>query len=201
MRRITDPDGGGSNPSVRASSSREQPCCTNCLRCRARLLRPENEPGPSITRDGRRSWLSSASPPALLIHTVSPRSSTDRAPSFYLGTVRVRVLPRAPSLQSQCVHVAQWTRAEASEASGCAFESRRGLHFDNDMSTNGELAERQGTAVLTRRDLRVGQVRLLHSPPSLTHLFLDDHHDRSSRRLHQSVDLGHVKPEDDGALR
>src|SRR6266545_3199389 len=29
----------------------------------------------------------------------------------------------------------------------------------------GELAERQGTAVLTRRDLRVGQVRLLHSPP------------------------------------
>ena len=94
-------------------------------------------------------------------------------PSFYLGTVRVRVLPRVPSLQY--VHVAQWTRAEASEASGCAFESRRGLHFDNDMSTNGELAERQGTAVLTRRDLRVGQVRLLHSPPSLTHLFLDDH--------------------------
>ena len=33
------------------------------------------------------------------------------------------------------------------------------------MTTNGELAERQGTAVLTRRDLRVGQVRLLHSPP------------------------------------
>jgi hypothetical protein len=33
------------------------------------------------------------------------------------------------------------------------------------LSTNGELAERQGTAVLTRRDLRVGQVRLLHSPP------------------------------------
>lgn len=30
---------------------------------------------------------------------------------------------------------------------------------------HGELAERQGTAVLTRRDLRVGQVRLLHSPP------------------------------------
>ena len=29
----------------------------------------------------------------------------------------------------------------------------------------GELAERQGTAMLTRRDLRVGQVRLLHSPP------------------------------------
>jgi hypothetical protein len=29
----------------------------------------------------------------------------------------------------------------------------------------GELAERQGIAVLTRRDLRVGQVRLLHSPP------------------------------------
>lgn len=30
----------------------------------------------------------------------------------------------------------------------------------------GELAERQGIAVLTRRDLRVGQVRLLHSPPN-----------------------------------
>ena len=36
-----------------------------------------------------------------------PRSSTDRAPSFYLGTVRVRVLPRAPPLQPLCVHVAQ----------------------------------------------------------------------------------------------
>lgn len=29
----------------------------------------------------------------------------------------------------------------------------------------GELAERQGIAVLTRRDRKVGQVRLLHSPP------------------------------------
>ena len=36
-----------------------------------------------------------------------------------------------------------------------------------ELSTNGELAERQGTAVLTRRDLRVGQVRLLHSPPTI----------------------------------
>jgi hypothetical protein len=31
--------------------------------------------------------------------------------------------------------------------------------------TFGELAERQGIAVLTRRDRKVGQVRLLHSPP------------------------------------
>ena len=31
----------------------------------------------------------------------------------------------------------------------------------------GGLAERQGTALLTRRDLRVGQVRLLHPPPYL----------------------------------
>jgi hypothetical protein len=30
----------------------------------------------------------------------------------------------------------------------------------------GELAERQGIAVLTRRDRKVGQVRLLHSPPN-----------------------------------
>jgi hypothetical protein len=32
------------------------------------------------------------------------------------------------------------------------------------ISNYGELAERQGIAMLTRRDLRVGQVRLLHSP-------------------------------------
>src|SRR5205085_11917988 len=50
-------------------------------------------------------------------------------------------------------------RAEASEASGCAFDSRRGPHF-------GELAERQGIAVLTRRDRKVAQVRSLHSPPA-----------------------------------
>jgi hypothetical protein len=33
---------------------------------------------------------------------------------------------------------------------------------------SGELAERQGIAVLTRRDRKVGQVRLLHSPPNLS---------------------------------
>jgi hypothetical protein len=69
----------------------------------------------------------------------------------------------SPARNFTHVHVAQWIRVEASEASGCAFESRRGLHHH--MSKFGELAERQGTAVLTRRDLRVGQVRLLHSPP------------------------------------
>ena len=31
-----------------------------------------------------------------------------------------------PAPGSRLVHVAQWNRAEASEASGCAFESRRG---------------------------------------------------------------------------
>jgi hypothetical protein len=36
---------------------------------------------------------------------------------------------------------------------------------ESPITTYGELAERQGIAVLTRRDLRVGQVRLLHSPP------------------------------------
>src|SRR5271154_1278512 len=33
------------------------------------------------------------------------------------------------------------------------------------ITTYGELAERQGIALLTRRDLRVGQVLLLHPPP------------------------------------
>src|ERR1700692_4360142 len=36
---------------------------------------------------------------------------------------------------------------------------------ESSITKYGELAERQGIAVLTRRDLRVGQVRLLHSPP------------------------------------
>ena len=42
--------------------------------------------------------------------------------------------------------------------------ARRGVSGD-DTRDNGGLAERQGTALLTRRDLRVGQVRLLHPPP------------------------------------
>jgi hypothetical protein len=33
-------------------------------------------------------------------------------------------------------------------------------------SLYGELAERQGIAVLTRRDRKVAQVRSLHSPPT-----------------------------------
>ena len=37
---------------------------------------------------------------------------------------------------------------------------------ESSFTKSGELAERQGIAVLTRRDLRVGQVRLLHSPPT-----------------------------------
>jgi hypothetical protein len=191
MRRITDPDGGCSNPSVRASLSPDQPCCTNCLRngvgcgrwshiagsrgaCCTSSTRSSARGESRATLTRERAARSVHRFAARTRHSaVSPRSSTDRAPSFYLGTVRVQVLPRAPSLQAQCVHVAQWTRAEASEASGCAFESRRGLHFDKQrvfnngaLWANGELAERQGTAVLTRRDLRVGQVRLLHSPPT-----------------------------------
>ena len=35
------------------------------------------------------------------------------------------------------------------------------------MALSGELAERQGIAVLTRRDRKVAQVRSLHSPPTL----------------------------------
>ena len=158
-----------------------------------------------ITRNGGRSR-SLASPLALLIHAIGPRSSTDRAPSFYPGTVRVRVLPRAPTTVK--IHHLDSMRPRSSmDQSGGVRSLRlrvriapwtplRQWHVDK-----RRVGQRQGTAVLTRRDLRVGQVRLLHSPPSLTHLFLDDHHDRSSRRLHQSVDLGHVKPEDDGALR
>jgi hypothetical protein len=74
----------------------------------------------------------------------------------------------------------------ACKASTCGFESRPQLHFAlvaqleerristpglrgfescRELHTCGELAERQGTAMLMRRDLRVGQVRLLHSPP------------------------------------
>ena len=52
---------------------------------------------------------------------IHPRSSMARAPNSNLGSVQVRVLPRVP-----IVHVAQWIRAEVSDASGCAFESRRG---------------------------------------------------------------------------
>src|SRR5689334_15053992 len=68
------------------------------------------------------------------------------------------------------------------------------------LSTNGELAERQGTAVLTRRDLRVGQVRLLHSPPIGCQLFPNDHHDGSGRRVLQPSDFGNIEAEDGGTL-
>src|SRR3978361_1786979 len=51
--------------------------------------------------------------------------------------------------------------AESSVAWRWMQRTRIGVAINN----YGELAERQGIAVLTRRDLRVGQVRLLHSPP------------------------------------
>src|SRR6202161_4373692 len=58
------------------------------------------------------------------------------------GRTRVRILPRA--------------RSHSSAVEGLNPSA---------ITTYGALAERQGIALLTRRDLRVGQVRLLHSPP------------------------------------
>src|SRR5215470_12047042 len=51
--------------------------------------------------------------------------------------------------------------AADSDSAGCRFEPCLPNH-----PGSGELAERQGIAVLTRRDRKVGQVRLLHSPPN-----------------------------------
>ena len=184
MRRITDPDGGGSNPSVRATVrfcatlcdvvTWQQPCCApeDILGGRA-AVHPRGR-ARAVTRCARPSHAtggearSPASPLALL--------------SFTLSAL-----------------VAQWTERRASTSGLCGFESCRGLQHFNPMrprssngperrrpklqaarsnravdsiltnaqlSATGELAERQGTAVLTRRDLRVGQVRLLHSPPA-----------------------------------
>ena len=45
------------------------------------------------------------------------------------------------------------------------FGNRTSACPDCRLPNYGWLAERQGNAVLTRRDLRVGQVRLLHHPP------------------------------------
>jgi hypothetical protein len=52
--------------------------------------------------------------------------------------------------------VAQRTERRVSTPGGAGSNPAEG---------SGELAERQGIAVLTRRDRKVGQVRLLHSPP------------------------------------
>ena len=52
--------------------------------------------------------------------------------------------------------------AADSDSAGCRFDPC----LPNQSTTAGELAERQGIAVLTRRDRKVRQVRLLHSPPS-----------------------------------
>ena len=67
----------------------------------------------------------------------------------------------AVSTNSSDALVAQRTERRASTSGPCGFESCRGLHM-----YNGGLAERKGTALLTRRDLRVAQVRSLHPPPS-----------------------------------
>jgi hypothetical protein len=64
--------------------------------------------------------------------------------------------------QLQYALVAQLEERRISTPGLRGFESCRELQYP---TTYGELAERQGTAMLTRRDFRVGQVRLLHSPP------------------------------------
>jgi hypothetical protein len=55
------------------------------------------------------------------------------------------------------VHVAQWIRAEASEASGCAFDSRRGLHS---LRRVGRAARHRG-ANATRPKGRAGSIPAL----------------------------------------
>jgi hypothetical protein len=162
MRRITDPDGGGSNPSVRASrSSNSRAAPTACAARPGYFVLKKRQGHPPRTEPATRTLHSRWRP-----HTRGPRSSTDRAPSFYLGTVRVRILPRAPTLQLQCVHVAQMDQSGGVRSLRLRVRIAPWTPLTNaELSTNGELAERQGTAVLTRRDLRVGQVRLLHSPP------------------------------------
>jgi hypothetical protein len=74
------------------STGSRRACCASSTRSSAR----GDTPRAFITRDGRRSPFTGFAAP-LLIHPIGPRSSMDRAPSFYLGTVRVRVLPRAPT--------------------------------------------------------------------------------------------------------
>jgi hypothetical protein len=88
--------------------------CTNCSRCRARLLRLKK----------RTELIPLPDRSALVAQRTERRAST----SGLCGFESCRGLQQS---QRQCVHVAQWTRAEASEASGCAFESRRGLNFEN----------------------------------------------------------------------
>ena len=65
-----------------------------------------------------------------------PRSSTDQSGGFRCPRLRVQIAP--------------WTPSNAAATSGIRARMTRAF---------GELAERQGTAMLMRRDLRVGQVR------------------------------------------
>jgi hypothetical protein len=62
----------------------------------------------------------------------------------------------------------------------------------------GRAARHRG-ANAARPSGRAGSTPAL-SANRLMQLFLDDHHDCSSRRVHQSFDRGDVEAEDDGAL-
>ena len=66
-----------------------------------------------------------------------------------------------PSSVLRYVHVAQWTRAEASDASGCAFESRRGLQHRRRRTDDGGQKEgrliRRLSSVVRRLLRRVGR--------------------------------------------
>jgi hypothetical protein len=91
------------------------------------------------------------------------RSSAGRAPDFYSGATRVRVLPRAPnSLRSLC------PRSSMEQSGGVRSLRLRVRLAPWTPTLTGGLAERQGTAVLTRRDLWVAQVRSLHPPPPIS---------------------------------
>ena len=81
--------------------------------------------------------------------------------------------PRSPTVCAQCSPMEAGDREPAHARTrrsplGASAPPDTRAGRDDGIERNrifGELAERQGTAVLTRRDLRVGQVRLLHSPP------------------------------------
>ena len=75
--------------------------------------------------------------------------------SVWLGTPVSKSAAYAPAA-STATSATITSAISESEVRGRTTESCQG---------SGELAERQGIAVLTRRDRKVGQVRLLHSPP------------------------------------
>ena len=86
---------------------------------------------------------------------VEREARAQRLVSVWLGTPVSKSAACAPAA-STATSATITSAISESEVRGRTTESCQG---------SGELAERQGIAVLTRRDRKVGQVRLLHSPP------------------------------------